>query len=267
MIDTGLSRKTALVTGAGAGIGRATALAFAREGAKVAAWDVSDAADPDTEAGRELATELAEAGAAEVLLARVDVADSGSVEAGMAAVAETLGGPDVVVNNAGIARDAVLVKMRGETLRSSMSEEDFDRVVDVNLKGVFLVTRAAAPHMIRRGGGVILNASSVVGLYGNFGQTNYAATKGGLLTMTRTWSRELGRHGIRVNAIAPGYVDTEMVRKIPQQIRDTVVSHIPVGRLGEPEEVAACYVFLASDAASYVNGAVLSVDGGLVVGS
>jgi 3-oxoacyl-[acyl-carrier protein] reductase len=267
MIDTGLSRKTALVTGAGAGIGRATALAFAQEGAKVAAWDVSDAADPDTEAGRELATELAEAGAAEVLLARVDVADSGSVEAGMAAVAETLGGPDVVVNNAGIARDAVLVKMRGETLRSSMSEEDFDRVVDVNLKGVFLVTRAAAPHMIRRGGGVILNASSVVGLYGNFGQTNYAATKGGLLTMTRTWSRELGRHGIRVNAIAPGYVDTEMVRKIPQQIRDTVVSHIPVGRLGEPEEVAACYVFLASDAASYVNGAVLSVDGGLVVGS
>ncbi|HVS03399.1 MAG TPA: SDR family oxidoreductase, partial [Thermoanaerobaculia bacterium] len=150
---------------------------------------------------------------------------------------------------------------------STMSDEVFDQVIAVNLRGVFVCTRAAVPHMIRGGGGAILNASSVMGLYGNFGQTNYTATKAAVINMTRTWARELGRHGIRVNAVAPGFVSTDIVKAMPEKVLDGMVQRTPVGRMGRPEDVAEAYLWLASDAASFVHGAVLSVDGGLVHGT
>ena len=176
-------------------------------------------------------------------------------------------GIDVLVNNAGIVRDAQLSS--GRTARSSrtMTDEQFDAVIGVNLKGVFNCGRAVVPHMIRGGGGVILNASSVVGLYGNFGQSNYAPTKAGVINLSRTWSRELGRYGIRVNAVAPGFIGTEILKSMPQKILDGMVAHTPIGRMGEPADVANAYVWLASDAASFVTGTVLSVDGGLVIGT
>jgi 3-oxoacyl-[acyl-carrier protein] reductase len=148
-----------------------------------------------------------------------------------------------------------------------MSDAAFDAVIGVNLRGVFLCGRAVVPHMIRGGGGVILNASSVVGLYGNFGQTNYAATKGGVITMTKGWARELGRYGIRSNAVAPGFIATEILQSMPQKVLDGMVAHTPLGRMGKPEDIAEAYVWLASDAASFVSGTVLSVDGGLVPGT
>ena len=174
---------------------------------------------------------------------------------------------DVLVNNAGIVRDAQLVKWKDGEVVSIRDDAAFDAVVAVNFKGVFLCARAAVPHMIRGGGGAILNASSVVGLYGNFGQTNYAATKSAVITMTRTWSRELGKFGIRVNAVAPGFIATEILSAMPQKVLDGMIGHTPLGRMGRPEEIAEAYLWLASDAASFVHGAVLSVDGGLVTGT
>jgi 3-oxoacyl-[acyl-carrier protein] reductase len=247
-----------VVTGGAAGIGRATAARFAREGCRVAVWDVREAED--------LVAELEGLGA-EAQFHRVDVADAGAVEAAMAAVVERFGGVDVLVNNAGIVRDAQLVKWQDGEVAGTLGEEEFDRVVAVNLRGVYLCTRAAVPHMIRGGGGVILSASSGVGLYGNFGQTNYAATKAGVIGMTRTWARELGRHGIRVNVVAPGFIATDMAGGVPEKVLDTMVAHTPVRRIGRPEEVAEAYLWLASDAASFVHGAVLTVDGGLVIGT
>jgi 3-oxoacyl-[acyl-carrier protein] reductase len=185
----------------------------------------------------------------------------------MAEVAARFGGLDVLVNNAGIVRDAQLVKWRDGEALSTMTEQAFDQVIAVNLRGVFLCTRAAVPHLIRRGGGVILNASSVMGLYGNFGQTNYAATKSGVIGMTRSWARELGRFGIRVNAVAPGFVATEIVQDMPERVLEGMVQHTPLGRMGRPQEIAEAYLWLASDLASFVHGAVLSVDGGLVHGT
>jgi 3-oxoacyl-[acyl-carrier protein] reductase len=173
----------------------------------------------------------------------------------------------VLVNNAGIVRDAQLVKWRDGEVVATMSDEAFDRVIAVNLRGVFVCTRAAVPHMIRGGGGVILNASSVMGLHGNFGQTNYTATKAGVINMTRTWARELGRYGIRVNAVAPGFIGTDIVKDMPEKVLDGLVGHTPLGRMGLPDDVAEAYLWLASDAASFVHGTVLSVDGGLVPGT
>lgn len=260
MIETGLKDKRVIVTGGAAGIGRATAEAFAREGARVAVWDVAD------EAGEAVAEALAQTGAG-AIFQHVNVADAGEVEAAMAALVERWGGVDVLVNNAGIVRDAQLVKWKDGQVVKRMTDEQWEAVIGVNLRGVFNCTRAAAPHMISGGGGVILNASSVVGLYGNFGQTNYVATKAGVIGMTRTWARELGRHGIRVNAVAPGFIKTEILASMPEKVLDAMVSHTPIGRMGRPEDIANAYLWLASDAATFVTGTVLSVDGGLVVGT
>jgi 3-oxoacyl-[acyl-carrier protein] reductase len=173
----------------------------------------------------------------------------------------------VLINNAGILRDGMLVKSKTGVPPVLMSDEQFDTVIAVNLKGVFVCTRAVAPFMISGGGGVILNASSVVGLYGNFGQTNYVAAKSGVIGMTKVWARELGRHGIRVNAVAPGFIATGMIQRMPEKVLDRMRAGTPLGRLGRPDDIANAYLWLASDAATFVHGAVLSVDGGAVTGT
>ncbi len=260
MRDSAVRNRVVLITGAAAGIGKATARRFAAEGVRVAAFDVNDVCAPA------LLSELKAAGV-EASYDHVNVADSASVADGVKAVIERWGRIDVLVNNAGILRDAQLVKVKDGAVVSVMSDEAFDAVISVNLKGVFLCTRAVVPHMIAAGSGVILSASSVVGLYGNFGQTNYVATKAGVTAMTRTWARELGRYNIRVNAVAPGFIATEMVQQMPEKVLQNMVARTPLGRMGKPEDVAETYVWLASDAASFITGTVISVDGGVVVGT
>src|SRR5208282_3557726 len=256
----GLNDKVVIVTGAAAGIGRATASRFAAEGCRVAAWDLN--ATAEAQIRREIGAEQDRG-----LFRKMNVADAAEVDGAVAEVAGRWGRIDVLVNNAGILRDDQLVKWKdGEAVRV-MDDDTFDAVMNVNLKGVFHCARAVVPHMIRSGGGVILNASSIVGLYGNFGQTNYAAAKAGVIAFTRTWSRELGKHNIRVNAVAPGFIATELVRSMPEKVIQGMVTHTPLGRMGTPEEVAEAYAWLASDAASFITGAVLSVDGGLVLGT
>jgi 3-oxoacyl-[acyl-carrier protein] reductase len=258
--ESGLRGKVVVITGAAAGIGRATAVRFAEEGARIAAWDVSSKAAPQLESA------IKRAGG-EAHFQAVDVTNASAVESAAAAVVEQWGRIDVLVNNAGIVRDAQLVKWNGGSPESTMSEEIWDSVIGVNLKGVFLVTRAVVPHMIKGGGGVILCAASVVGLLGNFGQTNYVASKAGVIGMTRTWARELGKHKIRVNAVAPGFIATDMVRAMPEKVLEAMVARTPLGRPGKPEEVANTYFWLASDQASFIHGAVISVDGGVVIGT
>jgi 3-oxoacyl-[acyl-carrier protein] reductase len=260
MKDTGLRGKVVIVTGAAAGIGLATARRFASEGCRVAAWDVNDAGQDG------LLRELAALGG-EPLFRKTNVRDSRDVEAGVQEIVARWNTVDVLINNAGITRDAQFVKWKDGAVAGTMTEDAFDSVISVNLKGVFLCSRAVVPHMIRNGSGVILNASSVVGLYGNFGQTNYAATKAGVIAFARTWSRELAKYNIRVNAVAPGFIATEMVQKMPEKVIQAMVSHTPLGRMGKPEDVAEAYVWLASDAASFITGTVLSVDGGFVLGT
>ncbi len=251
-----LKDKVALITGGAAGIGKATALRFAEEGATVVICDVSE------EAGEAVAEEIGGD------FYKVDVTDREAVQAWVDDVVEKHGRVDILVNNAGITRDALFVKVKNGELVKQMEENAFDMVIDVNLKGVFNCTQAVAPYMIKQGeGGAILNASSVVGLYGNFGQTNYVATKAGVIGMTKVWAREFGRYQIRVNAVAPGFIATEMVKKMPDKILDSMRGHTPLGRLGEPKEIANTYLWLASDEASFVHGAVISVDGGIVVGT
>jgi 3-oxoacyl-[acyl-carrier protein] reductase len=242
--------KIAVVTGGARGIGAETARVFATEGARVVAWDVTGGAPGD-----------------DIGFAQVDVTSSASVQAAVDAVVRAHGRIDVLVNNAGILRDAQLVKVKDGEVTGKMAEADFDAVISVNLKGIFVCTQAVAPVMIRQGYGRILNASSVVGLYGNFGQTNYVATKAAVIGMTKVWARELGPRGITVNAVAPGFIATEMVKQMPEKILQGMVERTPVRRMGEPRDVALAYLYLASDDASFVNGAVLSVDGGVVVGT
>jgi 3-oxoacyl-[acyl-carrier protein] reductase len=241
---TRLDGKVAVITGGARGIGAETARVFREAGATVVTWDVDDGADQ-----------------------HVDVTDAAAVQAAVAAAASKHGGIDILVNNAGILRDAQLVKVKDGEVVGRMEEAQFDAVISVNLKGVFLCGQAVAPVMIRRGWGRILNASSVVGLYGNFGQSNYVATKAGVIGLTKVWARELGPKGITVNAVAPGFIATEMVRQMPEAILKSMVERTPVRRMGEPRDVANAYLFLASDEASFINGAVLSVDGGVVVGT
>jgi 3-oxoacyl-[acyl-carrier protein] reductase len=258
--ESGLRGKVVVITGAVAGIGRATAMRFAEEGARIAAWDVSDKAAPQLQSAIHWA-------GGEAYFQTVDVTRADEVAAAAQAVVERWGRIDVLVNNAGIVRDAQLVKWNGGSPESIMSEEVWDSVLNVNLKGVFLVTRAVVPHMIKTGGGVVLSAASVVGLLGNFGQTNYVASKAGIIGMTRTWARELGKHKIRVNAVAPGFIATDMVRAMPEKVLQAMVARTPLGRAGTPEDVANTYVWLASDQASFIHGAIISVDGGVVIGT
>lgn len=252
-----LKAKICLITGGAAGIGKATALRFAEEGARVVICDLDEKAGQQVEAALE----------ADGAFYKVDVVDRQAVQEWVDDVVARYGRVDVLINNAGVTRDALFVKVRGGELVKQMSQDAFDLVVAVNLKGVFNCTQAVAPYMIEQGSGVIISASSVVGLYGNWGQTNYVATKAGVIGMTRVWARELGRHGIRVNAVAPGFILTEMVKKMPEKVLETMKSHTPLGRLGDPREIANTYLWLASDEASYVHGATISVDGGIVMGT
>lgn len=244
-----LSQKVCLITGAAQGIGLATARKFASEGAIVAVCDLRQAGIDD-------AVQQCQALGAEAAGFVVDVTQRDMVDAVVQRVKEQFGRIDVLVNNAGITQDARLQKM---------TIEQFDRVIDVNLRGVFHCAQAVTDTMIAQGSGVILNASSVVGLYGNFGQTNYAATKFGVIGFTKTWSRELGPKGIRVNAVAPGFIQTPILDTIPEKVIEDMKHRVPLHRLGTPEEIANVYAFLASDEASYVNGAVIEVSGGMTV--
>lgn len=247
----------AIITGGATGIGKATAERFIEEGASVVICDVNG------EAGQATVQELG----SEASFYEVDVTDRAAVQAWVDDVATQHRRIDVLVNNAGILRDNQLVKLKDGELVKQMPEADFDLVVAVNLKGVFNCTQAVAPYMVNQGGGVILNATSVVGLDGNFGQTNYVATKAGVIGMTKVWARELGRYNIRVNAVAPGFTATEILLSMPEKILDGMKARTPLGRMGQPRDIANAYLFLASEEASFISGVVLRVDGGIVVGT
>jgi 3-oxoacyl-[acyl-carrier protein] reductase len=245
-----LSGKVSIITGAARGIGAATAHKFAQEGAVVIACDVEQAGVDA------IVRELCETMRAQATGFVVDVTKPATIRTMVDAVMDKYGRIDVLVNNAGIVQDAQLVKM---------SEVQFDRVIDVNLKGTYNCTKAVADIMAQQGRGVILNASSIVGLYGNFGQTNYAASKFGVIGMVKTWARELGRKGVRANAVCPGFVETPILDSIPEKVLETLRQRVPLGRLGRPEDIANTYAFLASDEASYINGAVIEVSGGATI--
>ena len=238
--------KVSIITGAGSGIGHATAVKFAQEGAKVAVCDI------DEKSAVEVAREITDSGG-EALAFRIDVTDKASIARMVEGVMAKWGRIDTLVNNAGIVQDAQLKKM---------SDDQFDRVIDVNLKGVYNCTKAVVDIMLEQHSGCILNASSIVGLYGNFGQTNYAASKFAVIGMMKTWARELGKKGIRANAICPGFIETPILKQMPQKVVQMMEDRVPMGRLGRPEEIANTYAWLASDEASYINGAVIEVSGG-----
>ena len=244
-----LKDKVAIITGSARGIGQATALKFAVEGAKVVVCDL------DRKAVDEVVAEIVAEGG-QAIGFTMNVTDKASIAATVKGVMDKYGRIDVLVNNAGIVDDAMFRKM---------SDEQFERVIDINLKGTYNCARAVVDIMIAQNAGVILNASSVVGLYGNFGQTNYAASKFGVIGLAKTWARELGRKGIRANAVCPGFVETTILKSIPEKIMQAMIDRVPLGRLAKPEEIANTYAFLASDEASYINGAVIEVSGGATI--
>lgn len=242
-----LKDKVAIITGGARGIGMATAKLFCENGAKVQIWDVL----PD---GAEVVNELRKSGF-DVSFNQVNVANFDEVESAVLALKKKLGSIDILINNAGITRDSSLLKM---TL------DQWQQVINVNLNGVFNCTKAVAAIMKEQGNGRIISASSIVGIYGNFGQTNYVASKSAVIGMTKTWAKELGRYGITVNCIAPGFIETEMTAGIPDEYRKPMIEKIPVKRAGQPQDIANGYLYLASDEASFVNGICLSIDGGAV---
>lgn len=255
-----LRDQVAVVTGGANGIGRATVERFKQEGARIAVWDIAEPAQDSSEAEQKQSKK-------QLLFQKVDITDPEMVESAVADVVKEWGRIDILVNNAGILRDAQLAAYKDGELKARMSVEDFDDVIRVNLRGVFICSRAVTPIMIRQQYGRIISTSSVVGVYGNFGQTNYVAAKAGVIGMTRVWARELGRHNITVNAVAPGFIQTEMIRNLPEKILESMLAKTPVRRLGKPEDVANAFLFLAEKETSFITGAVLSVDGGLVVGT
>lgn len=241
----GLKDKVVLITGAASGIGKATALRFAEEGAKVVVADFADGT---------ATVEEVKAKGVEAIYVQVNVTSLDSAREMVDKAINAFGKVDVLINNAGITKDAMMKKM---------SKEAWDDVIAVNLTGVFNCTSAVLPHLLEQKSGVVLTTSSVVGIYGNLGQTNYAATKWGVIGMTKSWAKEMARNGLRFNCVAPGFIGTEMVKKIPEQVlNEKILIKVPAGRLGEPEEIAAAFAFLASDDAKFINGAVLSIDGG-----
>ncbi len=241
-----LDNKVAIITGGASGIGKAASVKFVAEGAKVIIWDMNE------EQGQ--ATEAELGGQAKFY--RVNTADSAQVNAAAAEAISAYGKIDILINNAGITRDATLLKM---------TDEQWDQVISVNLKGVFNCTRSLAAHFKENAYGRIVNTSSVVALYGNFGQSNYVATKAGVIGMTKTWAKEFGRHGITVNAVAPGFIATDMVQSMPEKVLEMMKAKAPLNRLGEPEDIANAYAFLASDEASFISGTCLSVDGAVTI--
>lgn len=244
-----LENRIAIITGGADGIGKAAVQRFAAEGATVVIWDMNE------QNGQETASSVG-VGTAKVLFMKVNTANFEQVETASRAVFEQFGRIDILVNNAGITRDSTLKKM---------TPDQWQAVIDVNLTGVFNCTKCVSAYMVEQNYGRIINTSSVVALYGNFGQTNYVATKAALIGMTKTLARELGRKGVTVNAVAPGFIATEMVAKMPETVLAGMRDKTPVGRLGKPEEIAAAYLFLASDEAAFINGTVLSVDGGVTI--
>lgn len=246
--------RVCLITGGAAGIGKAVAARFAEEGGTVYICDLN-------EQGATVAKEIGGS------FQKVNVADRDEVQGWVEGIHKQHGQIDVLINNAGVLRDGLLVKVKDGELVKQMPEEDFDLVIDVNLKGTFNCAQAVAPFMIQQNGGVILNATSIVGEDGNFGQTNYVASKAGVIGMTKVWARELARYQVRVNAVAPGFTLTEMVQQMPEKILEAMVARTPLGRMGQPVDIANAYLFLASDEANFITGITLRVDGGIVVGT
>ena len=241
--------KVVIITGGGSGIGKETGIFFAKEGAKVVVADVNE------KAGAETVEAIKNAGG-EAFFARLDVSNREQTKQVVKDTVAKYGRLDVLINNAGIIQDALVVKM---------TEQQWDNVININLKGPFNCIQAVVEQMISQGSGVILNISSIVALYGNVGQTNYAATKAGLVGMTKTLAKELGKKGIRVNAVAPGFIYTPMTATVPEKILEMMKEKTPLKRLGTPADIANTLLFLSSDEASFINGAVISVDGGLLL--
>ncbi len=240
-----LKNKIAVITGGAAGIGLATAQAFLNEGASVALWDVSDK-------GQAIVEEMTREGH-KATFTKVSVTDNDQVLRAMDAAAKQFGRIDILINNAGITKDRTLLKM---------TREEWNDVIAVNLTGVFNCTQAAVPYMKERNYGRIVSASSNVAIRGNYGQTNYVATKSAIIGMTKVWALELGRYGITANCIAPGFIKTAMTDAMPEEVRKASLAHIPVGHWGEPRDIAMGYVYLASDEARFVSGICLTIDGG-----